>query len=317
MTRPRVARSKHNARDLWDLAFVSPQFILFAGLTLLPFLISIPIAFTDRVGVTDPDVSWVGFDNFVALFRFPLAGHVGPAIGRTCALFLGNYLMVFLVGLPLALFLFELRNRYRLLQDYFFTLIFLPYMIPGFGLGLIVTLLFSRDSGSLNLLLMKLGWIGQAIDLRRPESVLVVLPLIIAWAAAGFNMALFLSGLLSIPSDTIEAATVDGATYLQKLRHVYFPQMVPSFVMATIFALLGTFASFDILVGLGALLGNPAVELVSIVTYKLGFLSGSPTVGGGQLGTLAQGVALQIVISMPLMVITWLLTRVQRRWEHS
>jgi ABC-type sugar transport system permease subunit len=129
----------------------------------------------------------------------------------------------------------------------------------------------------------------------------------IGWQYAGFNMALFLSGLLSIPRETIEAAVVDGASYLQRLFGVYFPQMMPSFIIATIFCLIGSFAVFDQLVALGGLYQNPEAEFLSILFFLYGFAR----------NRLALGMTLALEIGVPLLIGGLLLQRLQKRLQYE
>ncbi len=131
----------------------------------------------------------------------------------------------------------------------------------------------------------------------------MILPVLVGWKAAGFNLAIFLAGLLSIPRETVEAAIVDGASYWQRLIYVYFPQMVPSFIIATIYALLGSFKIFDELVAMGGLYQNKAATFLSIVFFKYGF---------GQ-NKLALAMTLTVQTFLPLMLIAILLQQLQRR----
>ena len=101
------------------------------------------------------------------------------------------------------------------------------------------------------------------------------MPLLVGWRYAGYNMAIFLSGLLAIPKETIEASIVDGASYIQRLSKVYFPQMWPSFILATTMCLIGSFAVFDELVAMGALYVNPEAKLLSILFFTYGFQVGA------------------------------------------
>jgi ABC-type sugar transport system permease subunit len=127
------------------------------------------------------------------------------------------------------------------------------------------------------------------------------------WRHAGYNMALFLTGLLSISRETIEAAIVDGATYWQRLTRVYFPQMIPSFIIATVFCLTGSFQVFDMLVALGGMVGNKAAEFVSIVFFLHAF----------QRNRMALGLAMSLETFLPLAVIGVSLQRLQRRLAYD
>lgn len=130
---------------------------------------------------------------------------------------------------------------------------------------------------------------------------------LIGWKYAGFNVALFLSGLLGIPHKTIEAATVDGASYWQRLWRVYFPQMMPSFIIiTTIFCMIGSFGVFEELIPLGALSSNNEARLLSVIFFNYAFRS----------SRLALGLVLTLETFLPLVVVALSLQRLQRRLPY-
>ena len=307
MSAPKKLLTTERKRTLWELVFLAPQLILYVGLTIVPLLISIPIVLTNRANFTDLTVDAVGLSNFVNIFQFPLSDIFFSALARTVLLTFLNYVTVFAFGLTLALLLFEGK-----FGGLFFTIIYLPYMLSGFGVGILLIMLFSRDQGSLNLLFMEMGVLKTPFDIKDPSITAVALPLVLGWRYAGFNMALFLSGLLSIPIETIEASRVDGASYLQRLRYVYLPQIVPSIIIATIFCLIGSFGVFDEAVGLGAFYGNPAAEFFAISVFKMGF----GTAIGQQIGTLAEGMTMALVVFVPLTLMAAYLVRLQKRLQY-
>ena len=307
MSAPKKLLTTERKRTLWEVVFVAPQLILYVGLTIVPLLISIPIVLTNRANFTDLTVDAVGLSNFVNIFQFPLSDIFFSALARTVLLTFLNYVTVFAFGLTLALLLFEGK-----FGGLFFTIIYLPYMLSGFGVGILLIMLFSRDQGSLNLLFMEMGVLKTPFDIKDPSITAVALALVLGWRYAGFNMALFLSGLLSIPIETIEASRVDGASYLQRLRYVYLPQIVPSIIIATIFCLIGSFGVFDEAVGLGAFYGNPAAEFFAISVFKMGF----GTAIGQQIGTLAEGMTMALVVFVPLTLMAAYLVRLQKRLQY-
>jgi ABC-type sugar transport system permease subunit len=167
-------------------------------------------------------------------------------------------------------------------------------------------MLFSKETGTANLLLLKLGIISKPIDIYSAKGTAFTLPLMVGWRYAGYNMAIFLAGLLSIPKETIEASIVDGANYLQRLWHVYFPQMLPSFILATTMCLIGSFAVFDELVAMGALYVNPEAKLLSVLFFTYGF----------QIDRLAMGMTLAVITFVPLVILGVALQRLQRRLQY-
>jgi ABC-type sugar transport system permease subunit len=209
--------------------------------------------------------------------------------------------MVFVFGLSLALLIYEVG-----FQGWFFTIVYLPMMASGLATGYLAEMLFSRSTGTVNLMLREWFSITSPIDIKLPEGTTVLLPILIGWKYAGFNVALFLSGLLSIPPDTIEAARVDGARYWQRLTKIYFPQMIPSFIIATIFCLIGSFGVFDELIPLNALSSNNEAKLLSVVFFSYAF----------QSQRLALGLVLTLQTFLPLVILAGLLQRWQRRLQY-
>ncbi len=289
---------------VWDIAFLAPQFIIYFTLTILPFLIAIPIVFTDQIGFIDTDIDFIGIQNFINIFKSPLIDMFLPAVKKTAIFMIINYSTVFIFGMTLALLMYEMKSKW---QKPFFTVIYVPYMISGLGIGLIMLLLFAKDTGSINLLLLKMGIIDHAINIKDPVVSAWMFPLMVGWRYAGFNMAIFLGGLLSIPPETIEASRVDGANYLQRLWHIYFPQMFSSIMIATVICLIGSWGLFDEAVGMGALAANKNVRFLSILIFKIGFA------GTGQSGTLSEALTMAMAINVPLLGIGILLSKLQKK----
>lgn len=310
--RPALRNRFHRQELAMDLLFLAPQLVLYVALTLVPFVVALPIVLTDRVDFLDQSVSFVGFRNFVSIFSSPVREVFLPALGRTAVFVVLNYLMVYLFGMSLALVMYEARTKF---DRFFFIVLFLPLMLSGVGAGMLLNMLFARDSGTINLLLLKLGVLRTAIDIKNPGATAVTLPLLVGWRYAGYNMALFLSGLLSIPQETIDASIVDGAAYWQRVRFIYIPQMVPAIVMATIFALIGSVGIFDEPVGMGGLFANRSAEYFAIVLYKFGFGGGASSTSP-QSGTLAQAVAMSLTVYLPLICVAFVLTRLQKKLQY-
>jgi ABC-type sugar transport system permease subunit len=303
-----MGTKKHLSRRKWrrilgDYVFLSPQLILYLVFTIIPFFVAVPILFTDRLSFFDNTVDYVGLDNFKQIFieASNTAKDFWPALERTVRFTLLNYVMVYVFGLTLALLMYQVGFR-----GGFFTVIYLPMMLSGLATGFMTTMLFSRATGTVNLLLLELGWIQNPIDLKLPTGTTVILPILVGWKYAGFNLAIFLSGLMSIPTETIEAAIVDGASYWRRLIHVYFPQMIPSFIIATIFCLIGSFGIFDELIAMGALYGNQQALFLSILFFSYGFSQ----------ERLALGMALAMEVGIPLVILGALLQRLQKRLQY-
>jgi multiple sugar transport system permease protein len=289
-------------RIIQDWLFISPQLLIFILLTIVPFFVAIPILFTDMSSFNDPQINPVGLSNFTAVFTNPtIQRDYLPALQKTVIFVILNYATVYIFGLSLALMMYEIGFK-----GGFFTIVYLPLMLSGLATGYVAVMLFARETGTANLLLLELNIIQKAFDIYSPEGTAFILPLLVGWRYAGYNMAIFLSGLLGIPDETIEASIVDGASYWQRLWRIYFPQMVPSFILATTMCLIGSFSVFDELVAMGALYVNPEAKLLSIVFFTYGF----------QVNRLALGMTLAVQTFLPLALLGIALQRLQRRLQY-
>ena len=296
------AKARKRRQVLWSYVFITPQLLLYLGLFVVPLIIALPLIFSDQLNFTD-NGEFIGLGNFRELFGDEQVRSIYVnALLRTLAFTVVNYVVVMSLGFLLALAIYEIGFR-----GTFFTVIFLPYMFSGFAIGVLALMLFSEGTGVINLLLQELGIIDTPIGFKTPAGSLVVLPTLVAWRMAGFFMAIFLTGLLAIPVETIEAAEVDGASYFQRVRLVYLPQMKAAFLIATTFAIISAFNVFDELIALGALFQNRAIEFLSIVVFKFGFLS----------NRLALGMTIAVVTFVPLAFGGWLLQRQQRRISNE
>ena len=118
-------------RILEDWAFITPQLLIFVGLTIVPFFVAIPILFTDMSQFNDPQINSVGFRNFTVLFTDPsVQRDYLPALRRTIVFVVLNYTTVYIFGLSLALLMYEVGFR-----GGFFTVVYLPLMVSGLAVG--------------------------------------------------------------------------------------------------------------------------------------------------------------------------------------
>jgi len=298
---------KNKFEKISEILFVLPQLILYLLFTIIPFFMIIPFMLTNMVSVNSNTYSFIGLGNFKEIFGPIYLPSFTEVVSRTAIFTFFNYLTVFIFGLTLALILYEKVIR---AQKAFTIVIYLPYVIAGLAAGMFIPLLFHPDTGSLNLLLEKIGLIDGPIDIRSNLATMIILPLLVGWRYAGYNMAIFLVGLSSIPIETIEAAKIDGASYFQRLIHVYLPQMVPFIMLATISCLIGSFGIFDEPVGMGGLAGNRNAQLFSLYLYRIGVS------GQAKIGTFSMGMAASFIVNIPLVAIAIYLLRLQRRLQY-
>ena len=115
------------------------------------------------------------------------------------------------------------------------------------------------------------------------------------WRGLPFYAITLLAGLQTIPPDLYEAATIDGASALDRFRYVTLPLLKPVVFIVTMFSLIFTFSDFQLVYVLTR--GGPANATHLFATYAFDI-----AMSGGQLG-LGASVALTMLPPLGLLII--------------
>ena len=133
------------------------------------------------------------------------------------------------------------------------------------------------------------SWLGN------PTLAMASVITINTWRGLPFYGITLLAGLQTIPPELYEAATIDGATTLQRFRHVTLPLMMPVVYIVTLFSVIFTFSDFQLIYVLTH--GGPANATHLLATYAFDI-----AMGAGQFG-LGASVALFILPALALLII--------------
>lgn len=146
---------------------------------------------------------------------------------------------------------------------------FTPNLIGGVILGFIWQFIFSRVTVQLYeyipVSLLERSWLSS------PEMAFAALVIVTVWQYAGYMLLIYISGFVSIPSDLIEAASIDGASEAQIMRRIRLPLMVPSFVICLFLSITRCFKVYDLNISLTE--GGPynSTKLVAMHIYTKAF----------------------------------------------
>lgn len=221
-------------KSLTGYLFIAPWLLGFLVFTVYPFLSSAYLSFTRYDIVTKP--VWVGGANYTTLLTNDALFWKSLAVTFEFALVAVPLGVIFGVTLALLLNL-NLRGMgvYR-------TIFFLPSILPTVATSVVFLWLFNPEIGLVNRLLNAVGVSGPEW-LQSPTWALPSLVLLSLWAVGG-SMVIYLAGLKDIPKHLYEAATIDGASGLQALRHVTLPMLTPVIFFNLVMGLIGVFQYF-------------------------------------------------------------------------
>lgn len=215
--------------------FLGPSLIGVVVFLAGPILASLGLSFARWDLLTPP--RWVGLRNFRQLVTDP---EFWAALRHTLT-FLGGYIpTVMAVGLLVALAL----NSRLPARSAFRTVYFLPVVMSWVAVALVWRWLLNPYYGLLNNFLSVFGIQGPAW-LFEPTWAMVSVILTSVWKDTGFVMAILLAGLQAIPLEYYEAAEIDGATVVQRVRFVTLPLLAPAIYFALSISLINSFQVFD------------------------------------------------------------------------
>lgn len=221
---------------------LSAYFMLLPDLLLLSIFIFAPVLGAFYLSLHNwnglSEMIFIGLGNYRRLFRDVVWWH---SVGVS---FLYTLLYVpagFVLALALALLLRNLRSR---IQGLFRTLYFIPFAVSGIVAAFIWKFLYSPKNGYINQALIFFG-IAPQLWLGSTKQALVSIVIVSLWMHVGFNMIIFLAGLLDIPTNYYEAAEIDGASSVTKFFKITLPMLKNTNIFILITSSILSFQVFD------------------------------------------------------------------------
>lgn len=246
------------------LALLAPALVIYGIFTFTPIILTVVISFTNSGGF-NTEAQFVGLDNFVRAANDPI---VWGSLWRTLLWLLYHVVLAGGLGLILALAVSGI-SRARVV---FRTTLFLPHLVSLAVVGVIWANIYDPFYGLLNTTLAQLGLSSWSQGwLSDPWLVLFSVNVASSWQGFGLYMLLFIAGLQNVDRSLYDAAQVDGASALQKLRYVTLPALreVMTFVvsLAMINGLKG-FATVYIMTNGGPFYSS---EIITTYIYRVAF----------------------------------------------
>lgn len=254
---------------------ILPSVGVFAAIMLYPLIQGIYMSFFKQTVLMVKPV-FVGLSNYKTLF-FDERFFIG-SLRNTLIWSITVVSFTTVISFSVALILNQRLIGRRLIR----TLILLPWIVPTVTAATVWGLIFDARYGFLNYLLSQVLNIGRfrnfgwLIDTRTSLFSAILVQI---WKSFPFFTLAFLSGLQSIPEDLYEAAGLDGASYLSKLRYITLPSMKSIFFVLLLLNVLWTFKGFTIVYILTK--GGPyhSSEVVGVYAWLTSFFYNRPGLG--------------------------------------
>ncbi len=241
---------------------------IFTFVLVIPFFRGVFFTFTDWNGFESNNL--VGFENYASALGDET---FWAALGITLAFVLASLILVNVVGFGLALLVTIPLRGVNVLRTFFFV----PNLIGGVILGMIWQFIFGQAlptiSEQFDLPIFRDNW------LLSTDTAFWSLVIVTVWQMSGYMMIIYVTGLMSIEKDVLEAALMDGATGIRTLIFIKLPLMAQAFTISLFLTIRNAFMAYDVNIALNN--GGPyrSTELISLHVFRDAFGFGNFATG--------------------------------------
>ena len=284
--------------DTTAFLFIAPAFILFTVFLIVPTVSSFYYSFTSWDGI-NPNIKFIGFDNYKEIFT---SARFGNALKNTALLTVVISICENALALGLALLVDNVIKGKNLFRAIFY----LPVILSGIVSGFIWKIMYSYNFGPVNKVLDMIGlsalkqdWLGNA------DIAIWAVAVVMIWKGAGYYMIIYLAALQGVPQDVQEAATIDGASALQRFRFITLPLISGSFTICFTLSLINGLKVFDQIAVMPDRGRGFSTETIVYLLYKSGF-------GEGRQG---YGTAVGVVLLFIILILNNIQSAILRKRE--
>ena len=226
---------------LESVLYTIPAIVLVCVVFYIPFVMGGYYSLTKWNGIAKEPV-FIGFKNYMTLFE--------SSSGFLTSLgFTARYTILFMIlANVFALAIAVALTKKIVGVSVFRSMFFIPYIMSMTIVGFIWKFIFSQGFAVLyektSLEFLNWSWLG-SVKLAFYSVLFVGV-----WQALGFYIVLYIAGLQAVPTDVLEAATIDGANGVNKFFRVTLPLLKPSIITCVFMSLTNSLKVFDIILAL-------------------------------------------------------------------
>lgn len=216
--------------------FVLPFVLVFLIFWVYPLISSFGMSF--QKVTLGQEAAWIGIDNYEKLMGdlVFLKAVTNSAIYMVLTL-------VILIPFPM-LFAVLINNKFMWAREFFKSSFFFPALTSVVVAGTIFRLMFGEMEGSLINSFLGLFGVEPIKFLKGQTTGFIALLALATWRWTGVNMLYFLSGLKNIPEEYYEAASIDGASPIQRFTKITMPLLKPTTIYVLTISIYAGLAMF-------------------------------------------------------------------------
>lgn len=218
--------------------FLLPSFLLFVLFVVIPTVSVVVLSFCKYDIINPPQ--FIGIENYMSLGDDRV---LGASARNTVVMAVFSVTFIIIFSLILALLL---NNRMGKITTYFIRLFyFFPVIVSPVYIALIWVEFLATDTGVINYYLNVLG-LPSVPWLTNVHVAIITIIIVEVWRQTGFAMIIFIAGLKNIPMEYYEAASIDGANFIQTSFRITIPLLSPTILFNLIIIAINELKLFAI-----------------------------------------------------------------------
>lgn len=245
------------------LLFMLPAAVFVAIFTYFPILSGSRMAFQEWNLWNLNETPWVGLENFRTILGNPIFWTVA---GNSVVWVVGSIIPQLVIGFSLALLM---RKKFRF-RGMYQALVFYPWAVSGFLIGILFRWMFNAEFGVVNDLLQKTGITDTNIAwLANADLALIAVLVANIWYGVTFFAIMILAALQSVDESMLEAAEIDGAGKARTLFSIMIPAIRQTLLLTILLRVIWIFNFPDIIWAMTG--GGPAGHTHIVTTWMIEF----------------------------------------------
>lgn len=243
---------------------ILPAVILPLIFTYYPMVKGSMMAFQSYNLMDVSNIKWIGLGNFEKLFKKGIGNSFYLVLQNTLKWVVISLFFQFTIGFAMALLL---KKKFRGSSVYQ-GLIFFPWAVSGFVIGIMWRWMFNGTSGVINDILMRLGLISTSVGwLASKDTAIISCIVANIWYGIPYFTIMITAALRGVSEDLYEAAEVDGANAFDKFIHVTVPSIKSVLLLTVLLRCIWIFNFPDLIYSMTQ--GGPAGSSHIVTSYMM------------------------------------------------
>ncbi|WP_298837071.1 carbohydrate ABC transporter permease [Clostridium sp.] len=255
-----MSKIKLTSKRKWGILFVSPWVIYFFVFLAYPMALAFKNSYLSINLIQPERATFVGFENWINVATDGLFWKSMFNILFNQSIFIA---LTFIISLSLALIL----TKIKLGGSLFRTIYFIP-MVTSVVIAMLIFNYISSPTGPIQQLMLQHGWIREGVFWKTTKWLpMPIIAIFSSWKWFGIQMIIFIGGLAGIDKQVIEAAQIDGSSWINTLFAITIPLLKPQIIFVMTMNIINGFQMFTEVFINFDLLGGPYNSALTPVMY--------------------------------------------------